>query len=218
MVKTGVERWAHVLPKLTAERVHIIHHPHLKRVAAHSHVFFELTYVLGGTVEHTIDGKTSILQPGDYFLVDYGSIHSYRATENQSFSNLDCLFLPELLDPSLKDRKSLQDVFEHYLVNYNMQVLSENPAQMVFHDSDGTVLNILRLIQKEVEKHEAGYTEMIRCHLIAILLLTIRLLKDASVASGTQKISSFVTAYVSQHYMEEISLTALAAMMNNSLP
>lgn len=218
MVKTGIERWAHVLPKLKAERVHIIHHPRLKRVAAHSHVFFELTYVLSGTVEHTIDGKTSILQRGDFFLVDYGSVHSYRAPEKQSFSNIDCLFLPELLDPSLKGRKSLHDVFEHYLVNYNMQVLSQDPSQMVFHDSDGRILNILRLIQKEVEKREAGYTEMIRCHLIEILLLTIRLLKDASVASGTQKISSFVTAYVSKHYMEAISLTALSALMNYSLP
>lgn len=74
--KSNPIRWAHVLPELNKEKFYIVHHPALQHVTPHSHLFFELTYILSGTVKHSIDGKTSILHAGDYFLVDYGSVHS----------------------------------------------------------------------------------------------------------------------------------------------
>ena len=218
MIKSGQKRWGHVLPALNEKKFYVLHHPCLKSVSAHSHLFFELTYVLNGTVEHTIDGRTGILQAGDYFLVDYGSIHAYRTPDNTSFSNVDCLFLPELLDPSLKGKESLRDVFEHYLVNFNMHVLERNPSQMVFHDQDGKILKLLELIQREASNQLPGYIEMIRCYLVEVLLLTIRDIKDASIAFGTQKLSTYLTGYVSKHYAEQISLTKLSLQMNYSLP
>jgi len=218
MHKSSADRWTHVLPELNKEKFYIIHHPIHKRVDSHSHLFFELTYILSGTVEHTIDGKTSVLNAGDYFLVDYGSIHSYRTQTDKSFSNLDCLFLPELLDPALKGSEHLCDVFEHYLLHFNMQVLAQNPSQLIFHDSDGKIKNILEKIRQEAEGHAPGYTELIRCYLIEILLMTVRRIKNASVASETHTISAFLTDYVANHYMEEISLTGLSANMNYSLP
>ena len=214
----SVGRWAHVLPKWNKEKFYIIHHPILKRVDSHSHLFFELTYILSGTVEHTIDGKSSVLNAGDYFLVDYGSVHSYRTQTDNSFSNLDCLFLPELLDPALKGSEHLSDVFEHYLLHFNMQILAQNPAQLVFHDDDGKIKNILEKIRQEVAEHAPGYTELIRCYLIEILLMTVRQIKNASVASETHTIATFLTDYIANHYMEEISLTKLSSNMNYSLP
>ena len=218
MVKSGAKRWAHILPELNREKICLISHPALKSVTAHSHLFFELTYIRSGTVEHTIDGRTSVLQAGDYFLVDYGSIHSYRSLEDRSFSNTDCLFLPEAVDPLLKGEKNLKAVFSHYLVNYNLLLLPQDPTKMIFHDTDGKIWDILNTMTSEINTKDPGYMEMIRCRLVEILLLTIRRMKDASVASGTQKLSSYLTAYVSKHYMEEVSLTALSAKMNYSLP
>lgn len=210
-------RWTHILPELNKEKFYIIHHPMLKQVASHSHLFFELTYILTGTVEHTVDGKTSLLSAGDYFLVDYGSIHSYHTPTGKSFSNLDCLFLPELLDPSLKGSEQLSDVFEHYLLHFNMQILSQNPAQLVFHDSSGKIKNILDKIKHEAVEHAPGYTELIRCYLIEILLLTVRQIKNASVASETHTIAAFLTDYIANHYMDKISLASLSAHINYSL-
>ena len=217
MLLSGRERWAHILPELEKERFLLLHHKKLKNVDTHSHLFFELTYVLDGEAEHVINGEKSLLKAGDYLLVDQGSVHSYQA-KGDGFSNLDCIFLPELLDPSLKDSNRLRDVFAHYLVNINTLFLSQDPAKMVFHDQDGSILRILEDIRAEREKKKAGYREMIRSHLIRILILTLRRLDDADFATGGKKLSSYLTAYVSAHYNEDISLTRLSHTMGYSLP
>ena len=154
--------WEIVLPQLEREKFLIVPHIGQKKVAMHDHAFLELTYILEGSAEHTLDGQTTMLSKGDYLIVDYGSRHSYKAPFNQTYDNLDCLFLPELLDPILKGTKSLRTLLEHYLLHFNMQALVQNPAHMVFRDDDGRIFKLLNLIAKEQEQHEAGYTEIVR--------------------------------------------------------
>lgn len=211
-------QWDVILPTLEREKFMTQPHYGQKKISMHDHAFLELTYILDGTAQHTLDGQTTTLCAGDYLIVDYGSRHSYRAPANQSYDNLDCLFLPELLDPILKGTKSLRTLLEHYLLHFNMQALVQNPAHMVFHDSDGRILKLLRLIQDEEQRREAGYTEIVRCYLIEILLFTMRRLEDASAAAVGQDISAFLAAYVATHYMEPITLQSLAARLNYSLP
>lgn len=210
--------WSHVLPRLQEDKFLLLYHPNLYNVAPHNHLFLELTYILSGTVEHTINGQTSILQAGDYFLVDYGCMHAYRTIDDRPFANLDCIFLPELLDPALTGTESLHDLFEHYLLHFNLQALTENPANMIFHDRDNRIRGILEHMQTENEMRAPGYSEMIRCHLIEILLLTVRRLDHASIASGGQNIASYLTSYISKYYMQPISLSDLAEHLNYSLP
>lgn len=211
-------RWAHILPRLTRDKALVIRHSALRCVLPHDHLFFELTYILDGTVRHTIDGRSSTLQPGDYFIVDYGSTHGYETSDGATFSNLDCLFLPEFVDPGLKGSESLQDIFSHYLIFCNLHALPSSPTQMIFHDADGTVLSILKKMQEESEKKAPGYMEMIRCHLIEIILLTIRRIENASAAYGDHSVSRFLSEYVAEHYSESISLSELASQLHYSLP
>lgn len=208
--------WSKIIPQLSKEKYLIIPHKCQKTVSLHDHAFLELTYIQEGSAEHTLDGKTVTLFPGDYLIVDYGSCHSYNSSGG--YNNLDCLFLPELLDPILKGTKSLRAVLEHYLLHFNMQVLVQNPARMVFHDSDGRILELLLRIREESRKKEAGYIELVRCYLIEILLLTMRRLDDVQTAAAGQDISQFLVAYVAEHYMEPLTLSELAARLNYSLP
>lgn len=210
--------WSQILEILSREKFYLTLHPDVQKVSLHDHAFLELTYIQRGRVEHTLDGQTSVLTEGDYLIVDYGSRHSYRALDREGFDNLDCLFLPELLDPILKGTKSLRTLLEHYLLHFNMQALVQNPAHIVFHDDDGRIGKLLSLMQTEAQTREAGYTEMVRCYLIELLLLTMRRLDDAQAAATGQDISAFLTNYVAEHYMEELTLQELAARLNYSLP
>ena len=211
-------KWSKIIPLLEQKKFLTVPHRNQKAVSLHDHSFLELTYIQNGTAEHTLDGQTTLLHPGDYLIVDYGSRHSYRGVGVGGYDNLDCLFLPELLDPILKGTKSLRTLLEHYLLHFNMQALVQNPAHMVFHDSDGRILALLEQIRTEEERGEAGYTELVRCYLIEILVLTMRRLDDVQSASAGQDISTFLTAYVAEHYMEPLTLQELAARLNYSLP
>lgn len=208
--------WKEILPKIEKNKFFMEKH-RLYDTKLHDHAFLEFAYIISGTVKHTRDGQTNILCAGDYLIVDFGSLHSYESVNGEYFENLDFLFLPELLDPVLKGTYSLRTLFEHYLLHFNMQALSQNPARMIFHDDDGRILSVLKQMQKESEERQAGYTEMIRCCLIQILLMTVRKLEDSSVAATGQDISSYITAYVAEHYMEPVSLGELAKKLNYSL-
>lgn len=210
--------WELVLPELKREKLQILEHRSVREVPTHSHEYLELTYILKGTVEHDLDGQTTTLGEGDYFIVDYGSRHSYRNLDGGGFDNVDCIFLPELLDPILKGTKSLRGVLEHYLLHFNMQALVQNPVRMVFRDTDGRVFELIGRMKQELLEKRAGYTEFLRCYLIELLLFTMRQLDDARAASAGQDLSGVLAEYVHQHYMEAITLQEIAKKMNYSLP
>lgn len=219
MLKYGKKiNWDEIRDLVSKEKVILVHHDKLKMVPMHDHSFLELTYIIEGEAEHILDGHMSVVKPGDYFIVDYGSRHSYKSLGSEGFLNLDLLFLPEILDPILKGTKSLRTLLEHYLLHFNINALVQNPARMVFHDDTGQIKKLMDLINDEAESRRPGYTELIRCYLIEILLLTVRHLDDAEAASSGQDISAFITAYVAEHYMEELTLMDIAERMNYSLP
>lgn len=203
---------------LQKSKVLFLKHNNAKNVVMHDHAFLELSYIFRGTVEHNLDGQVTNLGVGDYLIVDYGSCHSYKARCAEGFANFDLIFLPELLDPVLKGTKSLRALLEHYLLHFNPQALVQNPARMVFHDTTGRIRELLQLIENELNNRQAGYTEVLRCHIIEILVLTLRQLDDAQAAAKGEDISAFLTAYVAEHYMEPLTLCDLAARLNYSLP
>lgn len=210
--------WERFLPILQKEKFYIMTHSNYKEVPLHDHSFLELSYILKGSIEHTLDGQVTTLSAGDYLIVDYGSRHSYKSLDGNPIENIDCLFLPDLLDPVLKGTKSLRMLLEHYLLHFNMQAMVQNPARMVFHDHNGQIRKLLTLIDEESKRREAGYKALIRCYLIEILLLTMRRLDDARVAATGQDIGNLIVAYVSEHYMEPLTLQDLASRLNYSLP
>lgn len=209
--------WRDCLPELKKKKILLSVLTGMQEVPTHGHEFLELTYITAGQVLHTLDGHEQVLGAGDYFIVDYGSRHSYRALQQTGYDNIDCLFLPELLDPALKGTVSLRIVLDHYLLHFNIRALTQNPAHMVFHDGDGTILRLLRQMQAELAAQKPGYTELLRCYLVELLLLTVRQLDDASSAAAGDDICGFLTAYVRDHYMESVSLQALAGRLNYSV-
>lgn len=210
--------WRSVLPDVKREKILLVEHRDVFEVPTHSHEYLELTYVLKGTAQHCLDGQQTPIGEGDYFIVDYGSRHSYANTDGRGFDNVDCVFLPELLDPVLKGTKSLRSLLEHYLLHFNGRALVQNPVRMVFHDQDGRVRELMRRMQTEQMEKQAGYTEFLRCYLVEILLISLRKLEDAAAASTGDDVSGFLAEYVREHYMDQFTLGDLAKRMNYSLP
>ncbi|MBQ9784505.1 MAG: helix-turn-helix domain-containing protein [Clostridia bacterium] len=204
--------------ELARDKCVVLSHTHRFGVNPHGHAFLELSYIYEGRVEHTLDGKSEMLYPGDYVIVDYGSRHSYANRDQTPFGNIDCLFLPELLDPALKGEVTLRAVLEHYLLHFNMRSPVQNPAHMIFHDENGRVRELIERIREELEAREAGCAELVRCYLLEILLLTLRRIEGAQSAMAPDDIGARIGAYVAEHYTEELTLAELARKMNYSLP
>lgn len=139
---------------------------------AHSHQFFELAYITGGRARHTLNGEVSVVKKGDYFILDYESIHSYSECKN--FSLINCLFLPEIVDSTLVGCRTFDKFMRVCLARYYKQYFGYTAVNQIFHDDDGRILQLLLGAQEEYLGKKTGYAEIFRSRLLEILILTMR--------------------------------------------
>lgn len=175
----------------------------------HDHSFFEMVYVTSGRAVHTLNGKEEQVQQGDYFIIDYGSTHSY--TNCQQLELINCLFLPEVLDETLADSRSFDEILKVCLIRYYKQYFGMTPANKIFHDEDGRIFALIQGIQEEYNQKEVGYMEIFRCRLQEILILTMRRIVDEKkhrrIKENQQsKATLLVIQYLKNHYQERAVL------------
>lgn len=142
-------------------------------VELHDHNFFELAYITGGSAWQNLAGKKERVKIGDYFIIDYGAVHSYQECNN--FTLINCLFLPEAIDDVLEGCRSLDEMLRICMIRYYRKAFAqEKTANRIFHDEDGRVLKLLRVLQMEYSKKEFGWKEIFRSRLKEILILMMR--------------------------------------------
>jgi len=140
----------------------------------HQHDFLELAYITKGRALHTINDTETVVEKGNYFIINYGTAHKYTLINNQNFHLVNILFKPEFIDKSLKNCQSFLDLINHYLIRIDYATLEKKPTEVIFNDSDSTILNLINRMYQEYENKNPGYAEVLRCHLIEIIIYTLR--------------------------------------------
>lgn len=192
-----------------------IHQLCQKNVDLHNHNFYELVYVLEGTAEQTLGETTVAVSRGDYFIIDYGSYHSYSNCQN--FKLINCLFKPEFLDKTLSGCTSFAQLITNYLIRFNYTILSKVPANNVFTDTDGHIRTLFETLLQEYKDMQPGFVELIRCHIIEILVRSLRSIAETDNWHMHPTILT-LKRYVDENFASEVTLSALAAELNFSLP
>ena len=183
----------------------------------HSHPFLEFVYVVSGSVEHTLDGKTMIIKGGDYFLIDLNSRHSYKAIAGtKDFRIINCMFTPEFIDPILVNVKGFQDILNNYLVQFGYRKFANIPTQSIYHDNDGRLYELVNQMLREYDKKDSGYREVIRYLLLSSMIF---LLRNESIENElpSDNVPRYIKQCVAQSYMLPLSLSEICRGMNHSL-
>ena len=187
-------------------------------ISEHKHDFFELVYVCEGKAEHIFENKTVIIQQGDFFLINLNSAHQYRKIgDDRELRVINCLFLPQFIDDSLKNARSFQDILDNYLLRYGTGKFEEAPTQKIFHDDSGFVGLLANIILQEFQEKQAGYTDIIRNLLLTLIIYLVRSENPAD-CSATTKTLRDVKRYVAEHYAEPLRLSDICKQLNFSLP
>ena len=175
----------------------------------------ELAYVLKGTATHVWDKNTSEITAGDYFVIDYRSQHSYHA-KTKEFEMLNCLFLPEFIDPAFANCTSFNTLLSSYQLHFNNKLFLTNPSMSIYKDSDGKIKQLLLSLIDEFTNKSSGYIQIIRSRLIEIIILTVRKIYfSPDINKGTSSIDS-ILEYINQNYMNDISLKEIGRTFNYS--
>ncbi|MGI6746626.1 MAG: helix-turn-helix domain-containing protein [Acutalibacteraceae bacterium] len=185
--------------------------------AVHNHNFLELAYVIQGSALHTFGNSESIINKGDYFIIDYHTAHGYYSIDGKPFEVINCIFLPEFVDQSLINCKSFKAILNNYLIRFDSASLTSDPTAQIFHD-DGTVLNLLDIIIDEYESKKPGFIEIIRCDFIKIIIQTMRKLFNSTADNFYGNYSDYVVKYISENYSKSITLSNICLELQLSLP
>lgn len=182
-------------------------------VATHDHNFFELVYITGGSTHHTLNGIHGSLHSGDYFIVDYGSEHSYEQSENLTLIN--CLFYPEIIDDTLKGCCSFDELLHVCLLRYYKLYYGKASANHIFQDQDARILQLLTGMMKEYEEKKVGYSEIFRSRLLEILILIMRnvIQRDSIIKNDT---IIEVIKYIKSHYSSSRILSTFCDLYHYS--
>lgn len=184
-------------------------------VGSHDHHFFELAYVTGGSADQVLNGQCGRLRAGDYFIMDYGSVHRYENCRN--FTLINCLFLPEVIDETLRYCQSLEALLQGCLIRYYRMTLGEDWANRIFHDEDGRVGQLLYGMVEEYRKKQLGSTEIFRCRLTEILILTLRMLVQPQKNRAEGTVAAELIRYVDASYREKLTLQDFCDRQHYSL-
>lgn len=186
-------------------------------IGPHTHDFFELTYVIKGSAIHSLNGTETLICKGDYFIVDHNVEHSYTKSGSEDFAVINCLFVSELIDKSLKNCTNFNDIVNNYMIKYNYSTANISPANYIFHDEIGQVLALLENMISEYNEKNSGYLEIMRCKLIEIIILSMR--KNTSpLPSDYDEICKFILEYTAENIAQKNILGSISKKVNFSIP
>ncbi len=180
----------------------------------HSHVYFELGYMLRGTAKHYMNGDLSIIRPGDFFIMDLNSIHAYYGDSECQMVNL--LFFPRVIDPALDGCRDLSRLVSHFLINYLPRNIGKF-SYYIFHDSDGSVLRLIGSISRELRQNRSGKEAMVRAQLIE-LLVTIMRQSGETRQSGYSTLTQDILTIIHQKYAEPLTLKTIGDRLGYTVP
>ncbi len=183
---------------------------------SHEHKFFELVYVISGSARHVLNGKESRILTGDFFILDYGAVHSYQDCSGLALIN--CLFLPEIVDETLKGCRSFEKLLRSCLLRYRNLHMKSLPANQIFHDKQEQVLGLLQGMLSEYQCREIGYAEILKNRLVEIIILTLRYVVEDIPFMNTRNIVIEMIEYLNGNYQEKYMLQKFCKAYHYSKP
>ena len=173
-------------------------------ISMHEHNFFELAYISKGMTLHRLDEKESILEPSDYFIIDYGSRHAYMNSENLEVIN--CLFMPDIIDHTLVDCHAYDTFLRTCLLRYYKLYQGETAVNRIFKDKDGRIKGILERMVYESKTQYVGYEEILKNQLMEIIILTMRKIVEQDLQSIKSDMVTLLIQFFKKHYGEKAAL------------
>ena len=170
----------------------------------HYHNFLELAYVAsGGAIHHFGNIKTEI-KKGDFFIIDYHVSHEYVRTSKEPLTVINCMFLPKFIDNSLYEQHTFQETVNNPLIRFSVSTLENDPTKLIHHDNDGIIEHLLDDMVCEYNNKLSGYKEILRAHLVEILVRTMRRYATSTLQQSNN--ICCIIADVQQNYMKPLSL------------
>ncbi len=171
----------------------------------HTHNFIEIVYIFSGSGVQRIDNVEYPVKRGSLMFINYGQTHSFDS-ENLTYYNV--LIRPEAISDKLIDT---DNAFEMLSLTAFEEFAYEDTASPYMHFDINDINHPEPLILKMYEEYNsklAGSQTVLGAY--AVVLLTYIFRSMFRCESGFGKELGDITAYISEHLSEKITLQSLA--------
>ncbi|MEO7989154.1 MAG: AraC family transcriptional regulator [Chryseolinea sp.] len=187
-------------------QVHLANHKFVSK--PHRHNFYLLLYITNGGGEHTIDFKTYPIEPGSFFLMTPGQVHSWNLEPD---TNGYIIFFTQAF----------------YRMQFNANSLMEFPffhslqaSPLIQLEPDHTIDVVVKEMQKEFRSSNAVIDlRILRSYLDLLLLKLARLYpndeSDESAIASTSKLRK-LEQLIDKHFVKLKLPSEYADLMNLS--
>ncbi len=183
-------------------------------LGTHSHAFLEIAYVANGSARHRIGDHETIMSKGNYYIVDYDTEHSYSSISDEPLEIINICFHPKLIDKSLANSKSFNELLRNYLIKIDTHGVKIEPKNALFFDDDGKIYECISALSNEYAKKESGFREIMRSYLVTLIIRTMRKLTiDSTDSAG---ILGKIYSEVAKSPMAPPTLTEIAEKLGYS--
>ena len=178
----------------------------VKAHTPHSHEYYQIYYILTGSLDHTTKDETATLKKGDAFIIPPGASHSISRVKNAEFYTLS--FTREGFEP--KGRASL--LVTKFLEELS---LSESVFSRISVNRDLELIeSILDKLYTEFYEKEIGYNDVIRAYVCVILTILSRAYLEAHpIPLSSSDVRARITAaieYIDTSFQEPLTLSDMA--------
>lgn len=169
----------------------------------HTHDHTEISIILAGESHYVIDGNSYVLKPGQLVFFNPGVSHSVEVAKQNVYRDFHIGF-----NANLKELGASHRTFEHGFTILNYQ-----------HERK-KILEICKALTYESAHQKTECKLMIESLIMQLYVLICRLLTVESKCHNEQtlglnypdkkKVVNFITHYINENYMHEISLEMFA--------
>lgn len=180
----------------------------------HAHDFIEIAYIDAGRGVHIVNGREERIGPGDLFLLNQGVVHGF-CSEGGPLIVYNCLFMPLILDSAFKDCTNFLDVAYRYLMHSTRQGGADCGYIRLSGLKAGKIESILYEMREEFEKKPGGYSQIMKAHLVRLLIEMFRICKSGEhqrqhLPEYRRLVVQEAVSYIKTNYAQEIDCEQLA--------
>jgi AraC-like DNA-binding protein len=173
----------------------------------HSHNYFQLYYVLNGSLRHSTKYGTDVLFAGDVFLIPPGEVHHIGDLQNVELYTFS--FMSDIFGEAGENNR--------LAVNFlKMLRAAEDPCTkaVVSQEESRLIGELLDKIHEEFFAHRLGFGEVLRAYTLALVMIFARNLADRMPATPAEDEAAarieHCIRYIEENFSDQIELAEMA--------
>ncbi len=170
----------------------------------HTHDYFQIYYVISGSLEHFVENESSILLQGNMFIIPPKALHFIAPNENTVFYSFS--FMPSFIS----GKNGAGSLVEGFLKT--LQTEKIHPKVLINSENVFYVEGIMEHILREFLEKPIGYKDTVRAYSLVLLTILARNYfetKEDSAKYAFKSNKQFVLHcidYIEKNYTDDLSL------------